>query len=175
LNNITEEMSRPVFILIVAGILGIIATELFLPGTAYEKYYGKFDSTIQLIGSLVLIMVVRSGTTVKTVQFKIILFCLGIFILGILYKIMHWPGGFEIITISLTGVVITYAVRFINKKRKTMLDIFKMLWVVSTAIERISIVGHLIKREYLIIGNLTGWFVILFFVVEEYKKEVSEK
>jgi asparagine N-glycosylation enzyme membrane subunit Stt3 len=87
---------------------------------------------------------------------------------------MHWPGGFQIITISLTGVVITYAICFINKKKKTILDIFKMLWVAFAAAERISIVGHLVKREYLMMSYLTGWFVILFFVVEEYKKEVSE-
>jgi hypothetical protein len=167
-------MSRTVFILIVAGILGILTVELFLPGTAYEKYYRVFSIITTLIGSLALIMVARSGTTMKTVQFKIILFCLGIFILGVLYKIMHWPGGFEIMTISLTGIVIAYAIRFINKKNKTILDIFKMLWVVCAAGERIAIVGHLVKREYLMMSYLTGWFVILFFVVEEYKKEVSE-
>jgi hypothetical protein len=167
-------MNRTVFILIVTAILGIITAELFLPGTAFEKYYNLFNHLTTLIGSLALIMVARNGTTIKTVQFKIILFCLGIFTLGLLCKIMHWPGAFEIITISLTGIVVTYAIRFINKKNKTILDIFKMLWVAFAAAERISIVGHLIKREYLIMSYLTGWFVILFFVVEEYKKRVLE-
>jgi hypothetical protein len=167
-------MNKGIFIPIIVTILGIIAIELFLPGTGYDKYYGIYNSITTLIGSLALIMIARSGTTMKTVQFKIILFCLGIFTLGILYKIMHWPGGFQIITISLTGVVITYAICFINKKKKTILDIFKMLWVAFAAAERISIVGHLVKREYLMMSYLTGWFVILFFVVEEYKKEVSE-
>src|SRR4051812_10176742 len=95
--------------------------------------------------------------------------------IGAFFKIMHWPGAAIMIDVSLVVIVITYIVRFINKKTKTVLDIFKVLLVVSKVIETVLILAHLVRRDLLIVSDLVGWFLILFFVMEEYKKGVAEK
>jgi hypothetical protein len=165
-------MNKTALILVMTVIIGIILVRLFLP---YGNYYIEYDITIKVVEAIVLIMIARSGTTIKTIYYRIFQFCLGIYAIGALFKIMHWGGGFELLSLSLTGIAVTYLIRFMNKKNKTALDVFKMMLVISIAAETILKLGHLVKREYLIMSELSGWFVILAFAIEVYKKGLPEK
>lgn len=165
-------MKKGLFLLMVSLSLLIIAVKLFFPysDTVYDQYYSSFDVATRVIEIIILIMIARNGTTIKTVYFRIICFCIGFYILGALFKIMHWQGSSIIISVSLLSVAITYVIRFIKKNPKTVLDIFKMIWVILIAVESILRLEHLIRTEDLILGELVGWFVILFSVIEAYKK-----
>ncbi len=177
-------MKKEPFLLIVFVILIIVGTKLFfLPSfsadgeieTNYYGFYPAFDVTTKIIELIILIGIARSGTIAKTIYFNIILFCIGVYIIGALFKIMHWPLSNVLLLVPLISIVITYIVRTINKKNKTTLDIFKVLWVVSIATESIMRLCHLVRQESLIFSDLIGWFLILFFVVEEYKKRLLKK
>lgn len=90
-----------------------------------------------------------------------------------MFKVMHWPNGKEILAISLTVIMITYTLRFVAKAVKTKLDLLKLLWVITTASSNFIIMNHWMGRDILILSNLLGWFIVLFYFAEEFKKEVK--
>lgn len=42
-----------------------------------------------------------------------------------------------------------------------------------TASSNFIIMNHWMGRDILILGNLLGWFIVLFYFAEEFKKEVK--
>lgn len=68
---------------------------------------------------------------------------IAVLILGFLFKIMHWPYGNLIITVSFILISILYFFRFFNKSKKILLDYAKLLLVFSFSIRGIIITLHL--------------------------------
>jgi len=82
---------------------------------------------------------------------------LAVFILGLLFKIMHWPYSWLIITVSCASVMIFYSLRFLNKNTKEILDYTKLILVFSWGLNAVFAINHL---PYKIIFNVA--FLISF-------------
>lgn len=79
-----------------------------------------------------LIVILRNSTLTKTKYWKIILFMFVFMLVGALFKIQHYPGSRYLLLTGMTGISITYLIRFLRKKSKNNLDIFKLVWVIIT-------------------------------------------
>lgn len=101
-----------------------------------------------------LVFLLRNGTFRKTIFFNIAMLLFCITTLGILFKISHWPGSVQLLTIGLIGIVITYLVRFVKKPNKSRQDYLKFLWVTSAFIYSWSILMHLPLNDFVFIPNL---------------------
>jgi hypothetical protein len=158
---------------IIAIVFGSIL-DLIIPGHDLANillYSGLL--TGQLLG---LIMLILNGSIMNTIYWKIIQFCLGIAIIGVLFKIQHWVGSNIIITISFISIVITYAIRFINKPHKGHLDILKVLYVTAAYTCSLLIFQHLIPKDFMTIAHGLFWITLIDFVVTGYnKKTLFEK
>ncbi|MBR9915159.1 MAG: hypothetical protein GYB32_10105 [Algicola sp.] len=88
---------------------------------------------------------------------------LALFLYGILFRVMHWPYGEEIIVISGVATMILYVFRFLLKAEKKRLDYVKLglvlLWMMSYIVD----LTHLISVPYffqiIILGLLIWWFI----------------
>ncbi len=110
------------------------------------------------------------GTFVKTKYFR---FAKGMFffvLIGMVFKITHWGYSDILMTIGLIGVLVFYAMSFIQKPFKNRLDYLKMTWVIVAILYKLLLFFHLISRDYNIISQ-----VIMFFALLEYLKNSTVK
>lgn len=111
-------------------------------------------------------LILKESNIFSTVYYRFILICISFYIVGALFIIMHWQGGIMLLTVAVSGVVITYITRTINKSSIRILDIVKCAWVISVCFTTIAKLMHL---RYADIGNyinlgLFGVMLLLFFL-----------
>jgi hypothetical protein len=82
----------------------------------------------------------------------------GIFILGMLVKIMHWAGGNILIITGLSAIAALYPFRFYKKENKRIKDYIKLILVLSWAFSVITGTLHLPYDNMMkIIPAITFW------------------
>lgn len=160
-------------IMIIAMIVGWIMS-ILLPENYLANIILNFGLIVgQLLG---LIMLVHNGTISTTIYWKIIKFCIGVAMIGAMFKIQHWVGANIILTTSFICIAITYSVRFFRKTKKEHLDILKFLWIVTAYICSALILQHLIPSEIMTIAFLLFWLTIIVFTIQGFKdKTIFEK
>ena len=101
----------------------------------------KIASVTGRLGALVL--TVYEGTTMETPPYwqPILLFGV-VTIAGVVFKIMHWPLGLPMLLSGLSIVTVLYSVRYVFKQNKTILDLLKLLWILSLLISVILKLEH---------------------------------
>lgn len=164
------------FVIAMILVFIIISFLLFLP-YLQEQCECSFDSLtmiIKIIQLLAIVGIIKDGTTINTIYFRFIQIGAAIYIVAIMFKIMHWPFAMEIGAVALSLGMFSYVVGFMNKKSKTKLDVLKVCWVMAWASSTFVIMNHLMKQEVAIVSELLAWFVILFYLLDEYKKWVLE-
>lgn len=116
-------------------------------------------------------LLIYNGTIIKTRYFRIIQIGAAILIIGALFKIMHWFGGDELLLIASAGISVTYFLRFLAKDKKGFLDILKVLWVITACLGSVLTVLRWIPRATVYISDAIFWVMILYLVIEEFKKK----
>ncbi len=122
-----KNLSLPVIILIVL-IIGVIG-EVLLYFNVHE-----FDSLQRIISAFgrlaAIIFLVKEGSFIKS---KILITIQGIFIfiflVGMLFKILHWEGADLLLMIGLIGIPVVYLIHFLRKKNKGITDYLKAVWL----------------------------------------------
>ena len=84
--------------------------------------------------------------------------CLSILLLGTLFKIMHWPNAYQIITIAITGILILYPIRFFFKKEKETMDYIKVIMIILWCLNYLLGFNQVFGFSVLII--LFGWWLL---------------
>ena len=77
-------------------------------------------------------LLISGGTIVGTWYFRVGLLLGGLALVGALFKISHYPGANMLLFGPLSGLMLTYAVRFARKPAKNQFDILKLLLVLGT-------------------------------------------
>ena len=160
------------FVAAMIVIFVIITFLLFLP-TLQEQCacsYQSLTTTIKIIQLLAIVGIIKDGTTIRTIHFRFIQIGAALYIVGLMFKVMHWPFAMEIGAVALSLGMFSYVVGFMNKKSKTKLDVLKVCWVIAFASSSFVVLNHLMKREVVIVSELLAWFLILFYLLDEYKK-----
>ena len=62
--------------------------------------------------------------------------------IGAMFKIMHYEGADELLTVSLPAMTVLYFIHFLSKKQKQMLDVLKLLTVSLHFIMALLILMH---------------------------------
>ncbi|HRG84328.1 MAG TPA: hypothetical protein PLU02_01450 [Chitinophagales bacterium] len=146
-------------ILLIIGITGLLM----------RGFLGETDVVtiiLFIIQLVALDLILKESNIFSTVYYRFIQICISIYIIGALFIIMHWEGGSLLLTAAVSGVVVTYIIRTINKSPINILDIVKCAWVISVCFTTIAKLMHL---RYADIGNyinlgLFGVMLLLFFL-----------
>ena len=96
------------FILLIIGLTGLLMRGLL--GETNVVTIILF--IIQLVA---LDLILKESNIFSTVYYRFILICISFYIVGALFIIMHWQGGIMLLTVAVSGVVITYITRTIHK------------------------------------------------------------
>lgn len=84
-------------------------------------------------------------------------------LLGILFKIMHWPFPGVILFVGVTGIVIFYSIQFSQKQSKTLLDYSKLALLISFLIYYLLQVLHLPYSYFFRIATQISLAVFIIF------------
>ena len=79
-------------------------------------------------------------------------FCIGILIVGIMFKIMHWPGGSIIMSVAFGLILIFYALKVKSLKKRTNIDYIKLILIGFWSIQGILSINHLPYSEIFRVG-----------------------
>ena len=157
---------NPRWLFVLCAFTILILAPLIVPMFDLDHW----DTELKLVRTCIewiwLILIIAESRFRLSPYFRILSLFLAIFVVGLLFKIMHWPFANQMLMVAAIGGMIVYFVRFILKKSKTLLDLLKFLWLES----RISIgtvgVLHLYSLENVkIIPILLFILMISFFTI----------
>lgn len=98
-----------------------------------------------------------------------------IFILGVLFKIMHWPYASFLILISVVLLVLLYPIRFYLKKEKRVIDYSKLFLLIAFPISYYLKVFHYPTPLFLTIISLVSFYSwILLEFIDLYNKHENK-
>jgi hypothetical protein len=137
----------------IIGILTILTDSIF----GMTNWVSVIILIIQFVA---LDLIFRESSLFTTNYFRLIQICISIYIIGLLFKIMHWQGSDILLIIPAAGIAIIYIVRTFNKKDYVALDFAKCAWVISMCFSGIAQVLHLPFADAGAYINL-GLFVLM--------------
>lgn len=155
--------------LTLAGVAALIAICAEVLAYSGEEEYTR--STLQLLGIIKLVgvgVVIAYGRLIKSPAiwggFGGAAILLGI---GVLLKIMHWPGGNGTIIFAYAGAIITYLIHFALKTPKLLLDVLKLLWVIILVPYQAFTILHLPYAYYMGIAQGIVFLLMMFKFLHE--------
>ena len=144
-------------IALLIGLLGYLDYPAVASWHSVVGFIGGFG---RLAG---LIILLRHGTLLKrqSVALRLLLALLGLLCIGMLLKVMHWPGGHTTTLAGLGLVPLLYGVHFGKKPVRTRLDYLKLAWVILLSASLVCVFQHCFyKAELLFAQQLL--FLILY-------------
>lgn len=152
-----------VFLFIYFGVLALY-THPTSANYAFQFYAPRVTLFSGLIcKSIVVLMMLKDGTFVKTFYFKWVVLFWTISVIASVLRTMHWPGCKETHLIGHGIVVMIYSIWFIKKERKKILDTLKLGWVVCIIIKTVSAIVFNYPIP-LIISYVSSTFLIAAFI-----------
>lgn len=103
-------------------------TTLFFSSPETRPFLSAGLILTQLSG---LFLLLRAGTLFKSLYWITIGALLILLVIGAVFKIQHWPGASLLLFLGTSGIASVYLVSFIFKTPKQILDVAKVLWVLS--------------------------------------------
>lgn len=85
--------------------------------------------------------------------------CISIILLGNLFKIMHWPNAYQLMTIGISGILIVYPIRFYFKQDKETMDYIKVVMIVLWCLNFLLVFNQVFSFGGLLI--LFGWWLLI--------------
>lgn len=111
-----------------AAIFLIGQVSLYLFKSFHEAHlFAKMGTLCLQVFAIILLL--KNGTLINKVYFKILIAFLFIILVAFIFKIMHWPNVKLIFSAGTIGVVSVYLYHFIKKTVRKRLDIIKLIWV----------------------------------------------
>lgn len=146
-------------------LVALVGIVLKLLGTAEQTAQIYIDAGLSFANFIGLILLLYNGTIFKTIYFIIILFFLCIAIVGVVFKIMHWPWANILVLASILGMLVTYAIRFFKKQEKRRFDVLKLLWITTLLVGTLCVILKWLPKEITYVSNFILWLTIADFVV----------
>ncbi|KAA5534679.1 hypothetical protein F0919_08675 [Taibaiella lutea] len=93
------------------------------------------------------------GTIKNSVLGRLSYIAISIFIIGLFFKLQHWPYSGILILFGLTAITVMYTIHFIIKRKKKLLDWIKVFAVFIKAVASMFWILHWSYREELSIAS----------------------
>lgn len=123
-------------------IIGFIGNIIFYFDLIPNHFLLTFITVIGQVAAAVLI--INDGKTVKSKKKVIQLFIFGVIaVIGMGFKMAHFPGADILLLLGMGGVLISYNVFLIKRKKRVLLDYFKLIWSNFFILSRLFILLHI--------------------------------
>ncbi|SFU42246.1 hypothetical protein SAMN05216480_10356 [Pustulibacterium marinum] len=159
--------------------LGIIVLGMLLSLYAFYKFYTGESISILSIERLGLPMIefggaallIQNGSFKKTRNFKLLKACVSLFIISTLLKVMHWNFSSYVMGLSFFIIGILYVLHFYQKPYKRVLDVLKLLWVVTFCILTPLVIDRVLVMEYRMLSVALMLVTVAIFYLENLKQK----
>jgi len=155
-------------IVIIIALIVCIASYISLRFTGNSKAYLINDTSLKVFSGASLFLLVQEGTFIKNKLFKFCLVAVTITLIGVLFKVLHWPLGNTMIGLGLVTFLSSYTIHFSKKASKNAIDFLKMGWVVCMTVVSILSVLELIKNDFILFPSLLLLILILYYLKTHY-------
>jgi len=162
----SQTVKNTLIFLLIIGFLGNI---IFYFDLISANFLLTFIGVIGQVAAAVLI--INDGKTIKSKKKVIQLFTFGVVALvGMGLKMLDIPGADILLLLGMVGVLISYTIFIVKRKRRTQLDYFKLLWCNFFILSRLFILLHIPTGNELklVEGAL---FIGLFFVYSKARRK----
>ena len=165
----SQAIKNTLFFLLIIGFLGNIIFYFDLISTNFLLTF------IGVIGQVAAaLLIINEGKTVKSKKKVIQLFVFGVIaVIGMGFKMADFPGADILLLLGMGGVLISYNVFLIKRKKRVLLDYFKLIWSNFFILSRLFILLHIPTGNELKL--VEGALFIGLFVVYSRKKLANEK
>lgn len=124
INKLTD-----LFYLIIIGFSILVSFfGIYYTFTYHDDLILKIGSSFFLLFGLMFILK-HSKLIYESKYMRIIYLLLCIQIIGVIFKIQHYPGSKIFFMINSFGLIVLYLYRYIKKENKSVLDSIKLIWV----------------------------------------------
>lgn len=123
-----------------------------------------FSSIFFLTGTYLLL---KNGTFIKSREYRFLGLAIAISILGIMFNIMHWQFGAQLLLIGFISVFLLYTIHFIKKPVQRWLDWGKWLFVVLFLLGKLISGNHWAFGPELTMISFLTLVIILFRYINE--------
>ena len=87
----------------------------------------SFTAAIATLSTSILLL--KSGTTIRSKFWRGIKLSMGLVIIGVLFKVFKLMGADILVLVGFLGVGISYLGAFLNKSKRNTLDVIKLFWL----------------------------------------------
>jgi len=160
---------------IIAIGLGLVLALFGFLLTFYGELSGIEDNLINLglgiaqISGFILLL--KNGVFLGLKIFRFAKIFIAVILIGVLFKLMHWPLSTILLSAGVAGLMIVYSISFFQKKTKLLLDYLKLLWVAVAYIGGLLKLMHLISDNYQTVAMVIMLFATLDFLKNENLKK----
>ncbi len=111
----------------------------------------------------------------RTIYFRLLIFGLLIFILGVVFKLQHWPKNNLILSTGAGFIVVIYFIRFLNKAKKRFLDYIKFFWLFMVVTGFIFKLYHWHYGDIIMNASIGVFWLGLLYTLYEHKRDAIKK
>lgn len=147
----------------------VVLAGFFIPT---DGHYPVIADAAFLFAGVALLL--KNGAFVYSKYTKFLNISFAVFILGILFKVLHWSGADIMLIAFPVAVTAIYTACFFTKEAKQILDVLKLLWV---PVFLASVIVKMLSYPYeveLYIAQLVLFIAMLgIFISKNFKKLVN--
>lgn len=163
-------MSRIVKIIVKYSFIAALIGSVLLIPTSVRNFGFSLIMVSLLVGQLAgLIGYLIKTDIYRTIYFKIIISGTILIIFGSVFKIQHWTGFSTFYLFGLLIITITYFIRFLLKRKKSITDYTKILWLFFNNLSFFFKLNHWILQDlFFFIALGIFWIGLLFQLYIDY-------
>jgi hypothetical protein len=148
-------MKKTLTTLILMSLFGSLVGGLFFFIKPLKDFGISYTWIALSLGQITgLILIFFDSKIHRSRYFRFIILGVIILFIGISFRKSHWPFGRTIVLFGLITILITYLLRFINKKRKNFMDFIKVIWLTT------MLTGYYFKISHWPYGDLIDYISI---------------
>lgn len=150
----------------ILSILSLLTAMIFIISSFVNVESNLINTLLWIASDLMILfwitLMVRYSNIRTTYYWRLVLISFSISLIGILAKLQHWYWSRTVLLIGISGIVISYLIRFIRKPIKLRLDYLKILTVTSFLTYYYCQQIHILPNGYAIIC----WIFLLITIYE---------
>jgi hypothetical protein len=169
------------WISLIGIIAGMIVMEFETPGTLSIKDGMALITLVQKLSSILInfftsiflltgtYLLLKNGTFIRSREYRFLGLAIAFSILGIMFNIMHWQFGAQLLLIGFISIFLLYTIHFIKKPVKRWMDWGKWLFVF------LFLLGKIISGNHWEFGPeiITVSFLLLVILLFRYINETG--
>jgi hypothetical protein len=113
-----------------------------------------------------LVLLLRNGSIMQSKYWQYIMGCFCIILISVIFRILHYSGGIELLFVGLILLEIVYTIRFVNQRYTSASGWLKYLWICSWCAVTVGVTMKKISEMFYLLPAILFWIALILFINE---------